>query len=97
MKQQHRNAGYNMGLEDDRTDLFLAVLECLWRYNDAEKRVIAMDAGCHWVTLYNWCSGQTTHPRIDTLTNVARALGFKIKLVRDAKLPKPSRGLRVVK
>lgn len=94
---QAKNQPYNLGDEDSRTDLFLAVLECLWRYNDAEKRAIAEEAGCHWVTLYNWCSGQTTHPRIDTLSNVARALGFRIVLKRDVLLPKPNRGLRRVK
>lgn len=93
----NKNAAFNMGREDERTELFLAVLDCLWRYNDAEKRWVAEQAGCSWVTLYNWCSGKTTHPRIDTLTNVGRALGFNIRLVRDTTLPKPQRGLRRVK
>lgn len=92
-----RNAPYNMQDEDERTSLFLEVLDCLWRYNDAEKRAIAEEAGCSWQTLYNWCGGHTTHPRIDTLTKVGTALGFRIKLVRDTKLPKPQRGLRAVK
>ena len=88
---------YKIDNEDHRTTLFLSVLDCLWRYNDAEKRAIAEEAGCSWVTLYNWCSGKTTHPRIDTLTNVGRALGFQIVLKRDTAIPKPERGLRRVK
>ena len=82
---------------EERTDLFLKVLECLWRYNDAEKKAVAEEAGCCWTTLYFWCSGRTTHPRIDTMSPVAKALGYRVVLKRDVKLPTPKRGLRVVK
>lgn len=88
---------YAVGTERDRTKLMLAVLDCLWRYNDAEKKQIAKEAGVHWTTLYSWCGGQTINPRIDTLTLVAQVLGFRIVLKRDTKLPRPQRGLRLVK
>lgn len=88
---------HNIHSEDGRTALFLAVLDCLYRYNDAEKKAIAETAGCNWTTLYYWCSGRTMNPRIDTLTKVGEALGFEIRLVRNTRLPKPRRGLTLVR
>jgi DNA-binding phage protein len=92
-----RNKKIRIDTEERRTALFLQVLGCLWRYSDIEKKAVAEEAGCHWTTLYNWCAGKTTHPRIDTLTKVAAALGFEIVLKRTLPSSKPRRKLRVVK
>lgn len=47
------------------------------------------------VTLYNWLNGKTLYPRIDTLTKVARVLGYEIVL---KKLPsQPKAKLKLVK
>lgn len=43
-------------------------------------------------TLYNWYEGRVTHPRIDTLTKVTKALGYEIVLNRRTGRP----ALRVV-
>lgn len=68
--------------KDRRAKLFLDVIGILMRYDDTEKRELALQAGVHWVTLYAWCSGKTNAPRIDTLVKVASALGFEIFLHR---------------
>lgn len=74
---------------DQRERLFLDVIGHLMRYNDGEKQYIADEAEVHWTTLYNWCAGKTTKPRIDTLSRVARAMGYEIVLKRaKAKPPK---------
>lgn len=36
-------------------------------------------------TLYMWMNGDVHAPRIDTLTRVARILGFRIDLIRERK------------
>lgn len=73
--------------QKDREKIFLELIDILNRYNDAEKKWIAEEAGVHWGTLYNWCSFKTWAPQIRTLAPVARALGYDIVLKRTT--PKP--------
>jgi len=41
---------------------------------------VAEVAECSPTTLYNWLSGFTTKPRIDTLVKVAEAVGYDVEL-----------------
>lgn len=43
-------------------------------------RWVAETAGVSDQTLYNWHNGLTHKPRIDTITKVAKALGYEIVL-----------------
>lgn len=71
-----------LNTERERERLFLDIIGHLSRYNDDEKKGIAEEAGVHWTTLYSWCSYKTFAPRIDTLSKVARAMGYDIVLKR---------------
>ena len=44
---------------------------------------VAIMAKCSVTTLYNWESGKTKAPRIDTLTRVAAVLGYSIQWTRN--------------
>ena len=57
---------------------------------------VAQSAPVGVSTIYNWLEGRTMYPRLDTLTKVARVVGFEIQLVRVAK-PKKKAVLKVVK
>jgi len=70
-----------------REKIFLEIIDHLNRYNDAEKKWIAEEAGVHWGTLYNWCALNTWSPQIRTLAGVARALGYDIVLKRQRPAP----------
>lgn len=74
--------------EDTREEVFLDILQELWKFNDEGIKTIAEEAGCHWVTLYTWKSGRTTAPRIDKLAAVARVLGYNI-ILQKTKAPVP--------
>jgi len=54
---------------------------------------VADIAGCAHGTLYNWMSGETKSPRLCNIINVAKAVGFTIKLIRAPSKP----ALRIVK
>lgn len=71
----------------DREKVFLEIIDHLNRYNDAEKKWIAEEAGIHWGTLYNWCAFHTWSPQIRTLAAVARALGYDLVLKRQRPAP----------
>ena len=71
----------------DREKIFLEIIGHLNRYNDAEKKWIAEEAGIHWGTIYNWCAFNTWAPQIRTLAPVARALGYDIVLKRQSPAP----------
>jgi len=43
---------------------------------------LAETAGVSPQTLYYWVNGRTRKPRLDTITKVASAVGYKLKLVR---------------
>jgi DNA-binding phage protein len=50
-------------------------------------------ARCAHGTLYNWMSGKTRSPRLCTMINVAKAVGYTLKLTRVTSKPT----LRIVK
>jgi hypothetical protein len=80
---------YSVSTLKGREALFMDIIGHLLRYNDAEKKHIAEEAHIHWTTIYNWTHGDTMAPRIDTLSRVARVLGYDIALIRRrAKVPK---------
>ena len=41
-------------------------------------------AGVSDQTIYNWLVGKTRKPRLDTITKVASAIGFELRLARKA-------------
>ena len=76
----------------ERDALFIELISYIGR---ADIRRLAEDAGVAQATIYHWMTGETQTPRIDTLTKVARALGYSIVLKRDRALTRPT--LRRVK
>lgn len=67
-------------------EMFMTIVRHLWQLNgEAEMKQVAKQAGVHWGTLYNWKSGETVTPRIDTLTKVARVFGYEICLKKTKK------------
>lgn len=70
-----------------REKIFNEIIDHLGRYNDAEKKWIAEEAGVHWGTLYNWCAYSTYSPHLRTIAAVARALGYEIVLKRQHAAP----------
>lgn len=83
-----------LNTDREREKLFLELIDHLMRYNDAEKKWVAEEAGIHWGTLYAWCAGNTFSPQIRTLAAVARTLGYEIVLKRTKAAPPK---LRVIK
>lgn len=43
---------------------------------------VAYAAGCHVNTLYHWLDGTTQAPRLSTIVNVCRAIGYELTLTR---------------
>ena len=75
--------------DKSRERIFLDIVGHLLRYNDAEKKHIADEAGISWQCIYQWTHGKTISPQIRTLAAVARVLGYDIVLKRQvAKIPK---------
>lgn len=70
---------------DRRTTIFLEIIGELFKYDNAGLEQLAESASIHWVTLYNWKSGKTSLPRLDTITRVAVAMGYELRLVRVRK------------
>lgn len=77
----------SLDTEKQREKLFLDIIMHLLRYNDAERRYIAIQAGVSISCIYSWTHGKTMTPRIDTLSKVARALGYEIVLTRAKSQP----------
>lgn len=77
----------DLSTKKNREKIFLEMIDHLNRYNMAEKKWIAEEAGIHWTTLYSWCALKTWSPQIRTLAAVARALGYDIVLKRHRPAP----------
>ena len=43
---------------------------------------VAEDAGIAPATIYFWMNGTTNYPRLDTISRVADAIGFEIRMTR---------------
>jgi len=56
---------------------------------------VAQEAGVATSTIYFWLEGRTMYPRLDTITKVARAIGYDIQLVKLPERPKAK--LKIVK
>ena len=84
--------------ELNRTKLFLDLLTAI-RDSGFKLDELAKEAEVAPATLYFWISNYTKHPRIDTVTKVATALGLDIRLyrVRNVKPTARQRRLSVVK
>lgn len=64
-------------------EAFQSIIRHLWTLNgEAEMKELAEAAQVSIGTLYLWKSGVTTRPRIDTLTKVARIMGYDLVLRR---------------
>lgn len=81
-----------------RTQLFLDLLTEI-RNSGWNFEALAEEAGVAEATLYFWLNGYVKHPRIDTISKVATALGFDVRLyrVRNVKPTAKQRRLSVVK
>ena len=84
--------------ELNRTKLFLDLLTAI-RDSGFTLDALAKEAEVAPATLYFWVSNYTKHPRVDTVTKVATALGLDIRLyrVRAVKPTIEQRGFRVIK
>jgi len=60
-------------------DAFDQLKEVVWGYDFTW---LANEANVCKATLYNWCEGKTKHPRFTTLVRVAKAVGYKLVLVK---------------
>lgn len=78
-KEKEEEKKLRRGL-DDRAKIFIEIIIELHDFTDAGLQDLAAQAGVCVATLYNWKGGTTLKPRIDTLTGVARALGYEIIL-----------------
>lgn len=68
--------------------IFSQILVMLWGLNgEAEMKELAKASTVGVSTLYAWKSGYTQTPRIDTLTKVAKAMGYEIVLKRTRRAP----------
>lgn len=74
---------------DNRTELFLALIEVLASYPAAALPQIAESAEVALGTLYRWLAefDGTVNPHINTLVKVAGALGFEILLKKAGRKP----------
>jgi DNA-binding phage protein len=73
---------------DSEYRIFSQILVLLWNtHGQAAMRELAHASGVGESTLYSWKLGTTMTPRIDTLTKVAKALGYEIVLKRTRRAP----------
>jgi len=66
-------------MSDKTFKVFLEIIGLLWEY---ELPGLAKEAEVSQSTLYNWMHGKVHAPRLDTLTKVAKVLGYEIVLQR---------------
>lgn len=92
MKTQRKS--YSLGDEHGREQLFLDIIYQLIDLSDKQRKDIAHEANVHWTTLYSWIAVRTFTPRIDTLSRVARALGYDIVLKRIGTKRAPVRRIK---
>lgn len=69
-------------IDDERFEVFLEIIGRLWQFDGEQLLELAETAGVHWTTLYNWRTGEVTHPTMRTFIPVAEALGYEVRLVR---------------
>ena len=67
---------------EDRLEIFEQIKEIIEDYNFA---YLSEESGVSEPTLYNWINGYTKKPRLDTITKVANAVGYRIRLIRRYK------------
>ena len=68
--------------------IYASIIGLLWSLNgEAEMKELAKASKVGVSTIYAWKNGTTITPRIDTLTKVARALGYEIVLKRSRRAP----------
>lgn len=60
--------------------MFRVILRRLWGLSGREVALLAVKAQVDSSTLYNWKAGRVISPRLDTLSRVARELGYNITL-----------------
>jgi len=65
--------------DDQREKIFMEILSLLWS-EEKDFKTLSQKAGVSISTLYNWAELKVFAPRIDTLSKVARALGYEIVL-----------------
>lgn len=62
--------------------IYREILNALWRLSWTECVQVADRASVGRTTVWNWRNGKVHAPRADTMTRVARELGYDIKLER---------------
>ena len=79
--------------DSDRLVIFEDLKGILEDYNPAW---IEQESGVSNQTIYNWLAGKTKKPRLDTITKVARAVGYELVLQKTRQVKGQPR-LRLVK
>lgn len=69
-----------------RVEIFDDLFGKLVYMNHQQLKEVAEEAKVSIATLYNWISGKTYNPHINTLVKVATTLGYDIRLVKTRKL-----------
>lgn len=82
-------------LEHDRIALFEDLKGIIAEYNPLW---IEQECGVTDQTIYNWLSGKTRKPRLDTIVKVASAVGYELTLQKVSAVTRGKRkGIVVVK
>ncbi len=66
--------------DEDLLEVFEDLKAILNGYNPAW---IEQESGVTDQTIYNWLQNKTRKPRLDTITKVAKVVGYKLTLVKE--------------
>ena len=81
--------------DDDHIAIFEELKDIISDYNP---RWIELECGVTDQTIYNWLSGKTRKPRLDTIAKVARSVGYELFLGKIQTVNRGKRAkLKVVK
>lgn len=67
---------------DTLIDVYLEIVDALSVMKEYDLEMLALTAGVHKTTLYNWKYCYVMAPRLNTLCAVAEALGYELVLIR---------------
>lgn len=74
--------------KDPQMRVFNELRTLIFEYN---VEWLSANSGVTDATIYNWLSGKTKKPRMDTVTKVANAIGWDVQLVLVQKVSKGRR------